>query len=48
MLAMREVRAIYHQGVYAVVATIRQLYEIIETDDERVHSQPSRHDLELG
>jgi transposase len=37
MLAMREVRAIYHQGVYAVAATIRQLYEMIETDDERVH-----------
>ena len=37
MLAMREVRAIYHQGVYAVAATIRQLYEMIETDAERVH-----------
>jgi hypothetical protein len=37
MLAMREVRAIYHQGVYAVASTIRQLYEMIETDDERVH-----------
>jgi transposase len=34
---MREVRAIYHQGVYAVAATIRQLYEMIEVEDERVH-----------
>jgi hypothetical protein len=37
MLAMREVKAIYHQGLYAVAATIRQLYEMIETEDERVH-----------
>ena len=36
MLAMREVRAIYHQGVYAVAATIRQLYEMIEVEDGRV------------
>ncbi|MBC7932652.1 MAG: IS66 family transposase [Rubrivivax sp.] len=37
MIAMREVRAIYHQGVYAVAATFRQLYEMIEVEDERVH-----------
>src|SRR5438477_4378959 len=36
MLAMREVRAIYHQGVYAVAAAFRQLYEMIEVEDERV------------
>ena len=37
MLAIREIRAIYNEGVYAVAATIRQLYEMIEVDDERVH-----------
>ena len=37
MLAMREVRAIYHQGVYAVAGASRQLYEMIEVEDERVH-----------
>ena len=37
MLAMREVRAIYSQGVYAVAAAFRQLYEMIEVEDERVH-----------
>ena len=37
MLAMREVRAIYHQGVYAVAGAFRQLYEMIEVEDERVH-----------
>lgn len=37
MLAMREVRAIYHEGVYAVASTIRQLYEMIEVEDERVN-----------
>lgn len=37
MLAMREVRDIYHQGVYAVAAAFRQLYEMIEVEDERVH-----------
>jgi hypothetical protein len=37
MLAMREVRAIYHQGVWAVTAAFRQLYEVIEVEDERVH-----------
>jgi transposase len=35
MIAMREVRDIYHQGVYAIAAAFRQLYEMIE--DERVH-----------
>jgi hypothetical protein len=34
---MREVRAIHHQGVYAVAAAFRQLYEMIEVEDERVH-----------
>ena len=37
MLAMREVRAIYQQGVYAEAAAFRQLYEVIEVEDERVH-----------
>src|SRR5215210_7136138 len=37
MIAMREVRAIYHQGVWAVAAAFRQLYEVIEVEDERVH-----------
>ena len=37
MLAMREVRAIYHQGVWAVAAAFRQLYEVIEVEEEHVH-----------
>jgi transposase len=37
MIAMREVREIYHQGVWAVAAAFRQLYELIEVEDERVH-----------
>jgi transposase len=37
MIAMREVRSIYHQGVWAVAAAFRQLYEMIEVEDERVH-----------
>lgn len=37
MLAMREVRAIYQEGVYAVAAAFRQLYEVIEVSEERVH-----------
>jgi transposase len=37
MLAMREVRDLYHQGVWAVAAAFRQLYEMIEVEDERVH-----------
>ena len=36
MIAMREVREIYHQGVWAVAAAFRQLYEMIEVEDERV------------
>jgi len=36
VLAMREVRAIYHQGVWAVAAAFRQLYEMIEVEDGRV------------
>jgi hypothetical protein len=39
MLAMREVRAIYHQGVYAVAAAFRQLYEMVEVEDERVQKR---------
>lgn len=37
MIAMREVRDIYHRGVWAVAAAFRQLYEMIEVEDERVH-----------
>jgi chromosome segregation ATPase len=33
---MREVRDIYHQGVWAVAAAFRQLYEMIEVEDGRV------------
>jgi hypothetical protein len=36
MLAMREVREIYHQGVWAVAAAFRRLYEMIDADEERV------------
>lgn len=36
MLRKTEIRVIYDQGVAAVAATIRRLYEMIETDDERV------------
>jgi transposase len=36
MIAMREVREIYHQGVWAVAAAFRQLYETIEADEGRV------------
>ncbi len=36
MLAMREVREIYHQGVWAVAAAFRQLYEMIEVEEGRV------------
>lgn len=36
MLRKTEVRVIYDQGVEAVAATIRQLYEMIELDDARV------------
>jgi len=37
VLRKREIRVIYDQGVEAVEATIRQLYEMIEIEDERVH-----------
>jgi len=37
MLARKEIRAIYDQGVNAVAATIRQLYEMIEVEDEHVY-----------
>ncbi|MCA1566069.1 MAG: DUF6444 domain-containing protein [Acidobacteria bacterium] len=37
MLRKREIRAIYEHGVEAVAATIKQLYEMIEVEDERVH-----------
>ena len=38
MLRKREIRAIYGQGIEAVETTIRQLYEMIEVEDERVHN----------
>lgn len=37
MLRKKEIRAIYDQGVEAVAAIIKQLYEMIEVEDERVH-----------
>lgn len=37
MLRKKEIRAIYDRGLEAVTTTIRQLYEMIEADDERVH-----------
>ncbi len=37
VLRKTEVRVIYDQGVEAVAATIRQLYEMVEVEDERVH-----------
>ena len=36
MLSHHQIRVIYEAGVEAVTETIRQLYEMIETDDERV------------
>ena len=36
MLARKEIRAIYDRGLNAVAVTIRQLYDMIEMDDERV------------
>lgn len=36
MLRKTEIRIIYDQGVEAVAATIGQLYQMIETDDEQV------------
>jgi hypothetical protein len=37
MLARKEIGAIYDGGLEAVAATIRQLYEMIEVEDDRVH-----------
>src|SRR5215212_6954303 len=37
MLSHHQIRAMYDQGVEAVTETFRQLYEMIEIDDERVH-----------
>jgi transposase len=36
MIAMREVREIYHQGVWAVADAFRRLYEMIEVEEGRV------------
>jgi transposase/uncharacterized coiled-coil protein SlyX len=36
MLRQHEIRTLFNKGVGAVTETIRQLYEMIETDDERV------------
>ena len=37
MLRQHEIRVIYEAGIGAVTETIRHLYEMIETDDERLH-----------
>jgi len=37
MLRKKEIRAIYDQGVGAVAATVKHLYDLIEVEDERVH-----------
>jgi transposase len=37
VLRKTEIKAIYKQGVEEVEATIRQLYELLEEDDARVH-----------
>ncbi len=37
MLSHHQIRVIDDQGVEAVTATFRQLYESIEVEDERVH-----------
>ena len=37
MLRKTEIKVLYDQGVEAVAATIRQLYEMIEVEDERLH-----------
>jgi hypothetical protein len=39
MIAMREVRDIYHRGVWAVAAAFRRLYEMIEVKDEQVQKR---------
>lgn len=36
MIAMREVREIYHRGVWAVADAFRRLYEMIEVEEGRV------------
>jgi predicted RNase H-like nuclease (RuvC/YqgF family) len=36
MLSQHQIRVIYDQGVEAITATLRQLYEMIEIDDERI------------
>ena len=36
MLSHHQIRVIYEEGVESVAETIRQLSEMIETDDERV------------
>ena len=36
MLSHHQIRVMYEEGVEAVTETFRQLYEMIETDDERV------------
>ncbi|MBA3767353.1 MAG: hypothetical protein H0W99_10260 [Acidobacteria bacterium] len=38
MLRKHEIKTIYDQGLEAVAATIRQLYEMIQVEDERVHN----------
>jgi hypothetical protein len=38
MLRKTEIRVIYDQGIEAVATTIKQLYEMIEVEDERVHN----------
>lgn len=37
MLRLQEIRTIYEQGVEAVAATIKHLYQMIEIEDERVY-----------
>jgi len=37
VLRKAEIKVIYERGVEAVAATIKQLYEMIEVEDERVH-----------
>jgi hypothetical protein len=36
VLSHHQIRVMYEEGVEAVTETFRQLYEMIETDDERV------------
>jgi hypothetical protein len=36
VLSKHAIRVIYEEGVEAVEATLRQLYEMIEVEDERV------------